>query len=232
MQIVITGVSGGIGYALAEFYLHKGNTVIGIGRNNVLSHENYTFLKCDLQDEKSIDLLKIPLKDEPVLLINNAGILGEVGRLTEIESASINAVFQVNIVAAMLMTQKLALTENELMVVNISSGAAKNPIPSWGAYCASKAALDMFSKVFFLEEKERGRSTKVYSIAPGIVDTPMQNQIRKSSSNSFSQVQKFIDFKENQELTNPIVVAEKIDRILALPYSEELLICSVRDLVD
>ena len=165
-------------------------------------------------------------------MINNAGVLGKVRRTVDQDIESLQEVFEVNVLAAMIMTGKMAALENQLTIVNISSGAGKNPIPSWGAYCASKAALDMFSKVFYLEEQERGRNTKVYSIAPGVVDTKMQTTIRAVDEENFSQKQQFVDLKNMGQLSNVKEVARKIHRMLSLAFNEEMIICSVRDLVD
>jgi len=232
MQVVITGVSGGIGKALAEFYLEKGSRVIGIGRNNTIDHEHFHFVTCDLRDLDKVKNLDLNLSDEPILLINNAGVLGKVTRTVDQDIESLQEVLEVNVLAAMIMTGKMAVLENQLTVVNISSGAGKNPIPSWGAYCASKAALDMFSRVFFLEEQERGRNTKVYSIAPGVVDTNMQTTIRSLDEKNFSQKQRFVDLKETGQLVSAKEVVRKIDRMLSLPFNDEMIICSVRDLED
>jgi benzil reductase ((S)-benzoin forming) len=232
MQVVITGVSGGIGKALAEYYLEKGNQVIGIGRNNTIDHDHFHFVTCDLRDLDKVKNLDLNLSDEPILLINNAGVLGKVRRTVDQDIESLQEVFEVNVLAAMIMTGKMAALENQLTIVNISSGAGKNPIPSWGAYCASKAALDMFSKVFYLEEQERGRNTKVYSIAPGVVDTKMQTTIRAVDEENFSQKQQFVDLKNMGQLSNVKEVARKIHRMLSLAFNEEMIICSVRDLVD
>jgi len=232
MQVVITGVSGGIGKALAEYYLEKGNQVIGIGRNNTIDHDHFHFVTCDLRDLDKVKNLDLNLSDEPILLINNAGVLGKVRRTVDQDIESLQEVFEVNVLAAMIMTGKMAALENQLTIVNISSGAGKNPIPSWGAYCASKAALDMFSKVFYLEEQERGRNTKVYSIAPGVVDTKMQTTIRAVDEENFSQKQRVVDLKNMGQLSNVKEVARKIHRMLSLAFNEEMIICSVRDLVD
>lgn len=232
MQVVITGVSGGIGKALAEFYLEKESHVIGIGRNNTIDHDHFHFVTCDLRDLDKVKNLDLNLSDEPILLINNAGVLGKVTRTVDLDIESLQEVLEVNVLAAMIMTGKMAVLENQLTVVNISSGAGKNPIPSWGAYCASKAALDMFSRVFFLEEQERGRNTKVYSIAPGVVDTNMQTTIRSLDEKNFSQKQRFVDLKETGQLVSAKEVVRKIDRMLSLPFNDEMIICSVRDLED
>lgn len=222
MLVVVTGTSSGIGKAIAETYLAKGARVIGISRRHVITHENYTAVTCDLSDATAIR--NLPVNDwvnEDVLLINNAGILGEVKRLSDQTSDSLEAVMAINTIAPALLMQRFAQVCGDtfpLTVVNISSGAAKRAIPSWAAYCASKAALELFSRTFYLEEKEKGRSTKVYAVAPGVVDTAMQEHIRTTRPEDFSAVDQFIAYYEKEELVSPKRVADKLLRLLDLPY--------------
>lgn len=222
MLVVVTGTSSGIGKAIAEKYLSKGFRVIGLSRRHVIVHENYTAVTCDLSDADAIR--KLPVRDwvdQAVLLINNAGVLGEVKRLSDQTNNSLQNVFAINTIAPTLLMQLFAQVCGDsfpLTVVNISSGAAKRAIPSWAAYCSSKAALEMFSRTFYLEEKEKGRSTKVYAVAPGVVNTPMQEQIRKAHPDDFSAVEQFIGYYEKDELVTPELVADKLIRLLELPY--------------
>src|SRR5690606_9251492 len=107
---------------------------------------------------------------------------------------------RVNTIAPMLLCQFVLQhypLDRPLTIVNISSGAGRRPIPGWAAYCTSKAALDMYSQTIYLEEKERNRNIRVYSVAPGVVDTPMQETIRKSDPSTFSSLHSFILLKEN-----------------------------------
>lgn len=218
-MIFVTGTSSGIGQAVAEHYLSQGKAVTGISRRHTIAHPLYTAVDCDLADGKAIEALSFTV-DSDVLLINNAGILGNIKRLSD-RQPDIAAVLAVNTVApAILMSRFAQLCGDRfaLTVVNISSGAAKRAIPSWGAYCASKAALEMLSEVFYLEEREKGRSTKVYAVAPGVVDTKMQQQIRSVDGSDFSASETFHAYKANDELADPAIVARKLDRLLQLPY--------------
>ena len=233
MLVVITGTSSGIGKAIAEKYLKQGYSVIGISRKHTLVHELYTAVQCDLSDSKAIE--KLPVQqwvNQPVLLINNAGMLGEVKRLSDQEENILDEVFAVNTIAPGLLMRLFVRACGDrfpLTVVNISSGAAKRAIPSWAAYCASKAALDMLSLAFYLEEQEKGRSTKVYSVAPGVVHTPMQALIRKTNKEDFSAVNQFVDYYENDELILPEIVADKLQKLLDLPY-DSAVIYSLREI--
>lgn len=233
MLVVITGTSSGIGKALAEKYLELGHSVIGIGRRHTVTHERYSAVPCDLSDSKSIENLPVrQWVNEPVLLINNAGTLGEIKRLSDQEKNTLDDVFAVNTIAPGLLMRLFARACGDrfpLIVVNISSGAAKRAIPSWAAYCASKAALDMLSLTFYLEEQQKGRATKVYAVAPGVVNTPMQAQIRTTKEEDFSAVNQFVEYFEKDELILPEVVADKLMKLLNLPY-DGVVIYSLRDL--
>lgn len=230
MEVVITGTSSGIGRALAEHYLAKGKIVHGISRRKTIEHPNYVHQFADLSENDFISQLQFePGKD--YLLINNAGVLGKVSRLSQADSSDIAQVFSVNLFAAVKLMQffaKLTGLENQLTVVNISSGAGRSPLPSWLSYCSSKAALDMASKVFYLEEKELGKSTRVYSVAPGVVDTPMQAEIRHTNQSDFSAHARFTDYKKQNELTDPVDLGEKLDKLLKLACNGEILY-SLRD---
>lgn len=229
---IVTGVSRGLGEAIAKAFLEEGYAVTGIGRSSEISHPEFSFLELDLQDHAAVEAFEFPKLDaEEVILVNNAGILGEVKRISAMDHDHSGAVMQVNVVAPIQLTAKVAMLcgdEIPFTLVNISSGAGKRPIPSWAAYCASKAALDLFSETFYLEEQELGRKTKVYSVAPGVVDTGMQLNIRTSDPGDFSSVDSFRSLKANGELSAPEDVARKLIHLLAKPYSGQV-VCSVRE---
>lgn len=222
MQVFITGVSKGLGKALAEHYLSKGTNVIGIGRSGTLSHPNFSFITCDLENPSLIEKLKLPEFQSEVILINNAGIIGVGKRISEQLENDIIPVITTNTISPMLLCGKFLSEVPEktsLTIVNISSGAAKRPIPSWASYCASKAALDLFSETIYLEEQERGRDTKVYSISPGVINTAMQEKIRSFPEDSFSSVNIFKELKQSGQLQSPEETARKIATLLKLPYT-------------
>lgn len=231
--IIITGVSSGIGRAFVEHYLAAGEKVIGLGRKNDIQHDNYTFFLCDFLQPLDFQFLK-PLieKSQEILLINNAGVIGNVERISEQNISDIQEVMQVNAIAPMLLCQFVLQhfpIHFPLTIINISSGAGKNPLPSCASYCASKAALDLFSRTIYLEETERNRAIKVYSVAPGVVDTPMQLKMRSSNEQSFSSVSKFKTYHIQNELYSPAIVVQKMMVLLAKNYTGEI-IYSLRDI--
>jgi benzil reductase ((S)-benzoin forming) len=98
----------------------------------------------------------------------------------------------------------------KITILNISSGAATRAIPGWASYCASKAALDRFSETIYLEEKEKGRNIRVFSLAPGVIDTDMQSTIRSADAQDFSSLETFQNLKLNKELISSQEIAEKL----------------------
>ncbi|MBK9190231.1 MAG: SDR family NAD(P)-dependent oxidoreductase [Crocinitomicaceae bacterium] len=116
-------------------------------------------------------------------------------------------------------------------VINISSGAGKRPIDAWSAYCSSKAALDLFSETVKSEMKQRGvEKFNIHSIAPGVVDTKMQNQIRAASPEKFLASARFHQLKSDGELISPDQVAMKILQLINYPCSIPNCVISLSDI--
>lgn len=223
----VTGSSKGIGLALVKAILdNEENWVIGLSRNNDLLHERFRHISIDLAD---VNRLKIQVDaifdvdEEPsrVVLINNAGTLGEVGYLGELASEAIPDIYNLNLIAPAILInafiKKFGDKSTEALVLNISSGAGSYPVDGWSGYCATKAALNMLSQVIEKEQGIRGRGVKIYSLAPGIVDTDMQEKIRSSNEWQFSGVDKFKKYKDNAELDTSERVADKIMKLLEHP---------------
>ena len=219
---IVTGISRGLGKAIVEQLLQNSETVLGIGRLHDFSHPNFSFVSCDLGDSEAIKDLKIDLPEEPITLINNAGILGNIQRLSDQVTLDVQEVMQVNVVAPMLLLHNIynQLSDpSSFTLVNISSGAATRAIPSWANYCASKAALNMLTETFYLEEKEKENHPKVYAVAPGVIDTDMQVQIRATSQTDFSSVEDFKELKASNSLYSPELAAKKLITLLREPFS-------------
>lgn len=231
---IITGVSRGIGKALAEHFLSKNHAVIGIGRAHSIQNPNFQFIELDLLDSNAIQNFQLPTTEsEEIILINNAGIIGNIERISSMKEDYIVEIMQVNVIAPIQLTRKISEfcgNEKQFTLVNISSGAGKRAIPSWAGYCASKAAIDLFSQTFLLEERELGKATKVYAVAPGVIDTDMQIQIRSTNENAFSSLENFQNLKSENKLETPERIALKLDKLLSFHYTEEV-IFTLNDIV-
>lgn len=99
-------------------------------------------------------------------------------------------------------------------VMQISSGAASKPYPGWSSYCAAKAAVDQWARVANQEERDAGRPMRVMSVAPGVVATDMQTEIRNASPEQFPHVERFHALARDGDLADPSVVGEQLWRIL------------------
>jgi benzil reductase ((S)-benzoin forming) len=220
---IITGGSAGIGKALVKHYADKGYRVFSIARseNKELNMPSIEQIQFDLSNTGDIDTMfkkiwgKLDVSNISALtLINNAGTLGTISRIENINPATIENAIAVNFTAPMILSslfikasQGLAIAKT---IINISSGAAFNPYYGWSTYCSTKAAIDMMVKTVGKEQQTLDNGVKIISVYPGVVETAMQDQIRSTREEDFLEVQKFKDLKENHQLAKPDEVAEKI----------------------
>lgn len=229
---IITGASRGLGKALAENLLKQADTsVLGVSRHATIQHERYQHQPLDLSDMLAVqnNLFKVfPAWPDAasITLINNAGVLGEVGYVGELPNEYFELVFDVNVIApAMLMNTFLStyhsLTGIPRTILNISSGAAQRPVDGWSAYCASKAALDVLSQVAQKEQNLRGGGIRIRSLSPGVLDTAMQKHIRAADAGSFSEAERFASLHSEGQLLQPEQAAERIVRWLQRPRLEK-----------
>lgn len=224
-MIIVTGVSRGLGKAIVEQFLSEGKKVTGIGRSHSFEHENFSFLECDLSNLEEVEQLKFPQFEVPVTLINNAGIIGNIRRISSEYQSGFADVMNVNLIAPSILLKKIydkVVNKDDFTLVNISSGAANRFIPAWSEYCSSKAALNRYTESFLIEEKELGRNPKIYCVAPGVIDTDMQGEIRNSDSNEFSGKTNFVTMKKNNELFSPSEASKRLRKLLKLPYDSSL----------
>ena len=96
------------------------------------------------------------------------------------------------------------------VMVQISSGAATKPYPGWSSYCASMGRHVLLGVVVGEELEARGEPIIVVSVAPGVVETPMQAEIRGMHESDFPNVQRFRDLKSEGILRSPEEVARDL----------------------
>jgi benzil reductase ((S)-benzoin forming) len=174
---------------------------------------------------------EFPKWNDPFALVYNSGVLGEVKSFVNQRLENSTHVFQVNYLSAVALSHKALQNKHCSQILYLSSGAAKKAIPSWSQYCASKAALDIFAETLQLELHNMGRHCTVKSIAPGVVDTPMQKQIRSSDETDFPQVSHFRNLHKNQELSSPEEIALKLFIVSQNAENYTNVCLSLRDVV-
>ena len=110
--------------------------------------------------------------ETPSVLINNAGA-AYTGDLLAMPIERWQWLLQLNLTSVMQVCSAVvpAMRENGGLVINISSHAARNAFPQWGAYCVSKAALASFTRC--LAEEERSNGIRACTLTLGAVNTPL-----------------------------------------------------------
>lgn len=230
----VTGASSGIGEALVTKLLDEGYFVTGLSRTVVNRGDNYEHHSIDLSDIEAVASFEFSQHANHVLLINNAGSIGAIKPIGQNPISSLVEVSNLNALAPQILINNFLKTFSGKVesgqILNISSGAGKYPIDSWAPYCASKASLDLFSETVKAELTARGQENwYVHSVAPGVVDTTMQEVIRSANPEDFMALQKFIDLKANNELSIPKAVAYQLNKVIANPQNYKDVVISVRD---
>jgi NAD(P)-dependent dehydrogenase (short-subunit alcohol dehydrogenase family) len=147
-------------------------------------------------------------------IVLNHGTLGPVNRLTESAAQDWRDAFDVNFFSVVEIVQaalpQLRRTQGKIIVT--SSGAATNAYAAWGAYGASKAAINHLVTTLEVEEPD------IISVAirPGTVDTEMQREIREKHNLAMDpqDATKFASLKKDGKLLQPEQPGNVIARLV------------------
>lgn len=236
----VTGGSSGIGAAVHARAEQEGGITATISRNPDRGRFRYSV---DLADPGTwedtvrwIDSIIADSEPERVTFFHCAATLDPIGFAGEVDLGA----YSENVVLNSASPQVLGAGFVESMIgrsaagalVHISSGAATTAYPGWSSYCAAKAAVEHWTRTVGKELSERGRDIKVMAIAPGVVDTPMQDRIRTVDPEHLPNVGRFHELKRNDELRDPDLVAAKLWRLARDPDVENGAILDIRDLDD
>ncbi|NVJ53588.1 MAG: SDR family NAD(P)-dependent oxidoreductase [Campylobacteraceae bacterium] len=205
-NILITGCSSGLGLALTKLYLSEGYKVFGISRRKPeISNKNFIFKEFDLSNIESIktELTEFitEIKELDTVFLN-AGMLGEIKEVTKLKTKEIQEVLNLNVFANKELLDILATIKTNT-VVGISSGASKNGSKGWASYSLSKSSLNMLLNLYSKEML----NTKLLSIAPGVIETPMTDYIRFDIDDEVFTSAKTL---KNGEIQKPEVAAKRL----------------------
>ncbi len=223
---VVTGISRGLGEALAAALIARGCSVVGIGRTGSarLKGKRFRHVACDLAHPALIAAAVAPVlrdlaaqKPTAVTLINNAAVATPVGLVGRLDAAEIEAAIATNVAAPLVLADLFcrAFPDAALprRIINISSGAAQSALAGSSVYCISKAALEMLTRAVVADHASP--TLQCVSLRPGIFETAMQAFMRSRDPAEFPSVGLFRSFKENGLLKDPAEVAAAIvDRIV------------------
>ena len=240
---LITGTGSGLGLALAKAVLARdGDELVCLSRHRAKGLEAARFHQTDLREPRTIDGVFDAIAKEigtrtydKAVLINNAGVIDPVGAIETLDTEALIGHVNVNLVSAMIVTRRfLALTEGRAKVrriINISSGLGRRAMFGTAAYCTTKAGLDMFSRVAALEAQTNDSNVEVLSLAPGIIDTPMQDAMRELSPEALPDVGTFREFHTSGALSSADNVAADILKLEAAGFRGIDPIADIRKLV-
>jgi benzil reductase ((S)-benzoin forming) len=229
---IVTGVSRGLGEALAVDLLGRGFRVLGVGRTDSprLAHDAYRFVACDLAAPAALPATVASAfaaiaaeRPASVCLVNNAATIEAVGVLGRLDAASIAQSITVNLTAPVILANLFLRTFADdriaRRIVNVSSGAAQTPLPGEALYCVAKAGLEMLTRMIAAEAP--AARLRAITLRPGVIDTPMQAFARSRPKDVLPSVDLFVGFHESGQLVAPAVVARKVVERLVLADVEQ-----------
>ena len=242
MKAVLTGHSRGLGAAILDALRARGVPVLALARNRrdlPPDCSGITQVCLDLGDPQALtdwlagDTLRSFLSGcGSVLLINNAGTLGPVLPLGTQGAGQIAHALALDVAAPLMLADALVAASpkaHERRILHVSSGAAQTPYAGWSIYCASKAALDQHARAAALDAPA---GTRIVSLAPGVIDTAMQAEIRATPSENFPQKARFEALARDGQLSSPADCARRLlDYMLSDVFGTQPVV-NLRDIPD
>ncbi|BET26777.1 hypothetical protein EV673_0103 [Limnobacter thiooxidans] len=240
IKAVLTGHSKGLGLGIAQSLLARGYPVLGLSRSihAELQKQFPTLLQqlpVDLAEHAALQELlagealpEFMANATQLLLINNAGLVSPIGPLSVQPASDISRSMQLNVTTPLVLSAhitQLLKVDQQLRVLHVSSGAGRSAYPGWSVYCASKAALDMHAQATQLDKLEQVR---IFSLAPGVIDTDMQAQIRDTDEALFPNKKRFEELKSTQQLSSPKQTGERLVDYLLSPKFGSLAVDDLR----
>ncbi|WP_026075675.1 SDR family oxidoreductase [Noviherbaspirillum massiliense] len=233
MKAILTGHTRGLGAAIAQELLARNIAVLGVARKrNAELEKNFPALlqqaEVDLADSSALAhwlaggaLQGFMAGSKEILLVNNAGIVQPVGPIDTQDPVTIAQAVSLNVAAPLMLAGAVAAANRGtggLRILHVSSGAARNAYPGWSVYCATKAALDHHARAVVLDKTP---NVRICSLAPGVIDTDMQAQIRATPVEHFPLRERFEGLKREGQLTSPEDCARRlVDYLLDAKFGQ------------
>ena len=186
MRVVITGSSHGIGRALAERLIRRGDDVWGLARSphaiDVEGAGTFNSRLCDVSDWAQVESAALetaaawPSADA---VITCAGIHGEVGRTLKVDPLEWRQTIQVNLVGTFnvirAFSDLISRTERRTKIVCFAGGGATKARPNFSAYGAAKTGIVRLVETIAAEE--RTRPFDINAVAPGAINTRLTEEV-------------------------------------------------------
>lgn len=245
---ILTGASRGMGLAMARQLLQPEHTLLCISRkaNDTLAAQAklagtklLQWTQDLAQGAETSARLEQWLREQNgagfsgAVLINNAGMIPRIGPLSDADADDLRLALGVGLEAPMQLTaaflRATASWSAKRKVLNISSGLGRRAMASQSIYCAAKAGMDHFTRCVALEEALKPNGATICSLAPGVIDTDMQVQLRGASAEAFPDQGNFIALKDKGQLASPEDAATRILAFLARPDFGSQPVADIRD---
>jgi len=231
---ILTGASRGMGLAMARQLLAAGHDLLCISRktNDELAQQAagagrrceqwpQDLARAEATAERLATWLTAQDGASSVTLINNAGLIPRIAAVDDIPLGQLAEAMRVDLEAPMLLAaaflRATAGWRVPRRILNISSGLGRRAMAAQAAYCAAKAGMDHFTRCVALEQARLPNGAKVCSLAPGVIDTDMQVQLRGADTDRFPDRGNFVGLKEKGMLASPDEAAARVLAFLARP---------------
>ena len=245
---IITGSSRGLGAALVAQRLLPGHTVLGMARQtNAQLQAQATAAGVQLE-QWPIDLTDAASAAQKLqtwlagcdgatlasaTLINNAGVVGRLAPLDQVPLAELSQALRVGLEATVLLSAAFLHATRDWpgarRVLNISSGLGRNAMAGSAVYCAAKAGMDHFSRAVALEQAALANPARIVSMAPGVIDTDMQAELRGSDPALFPERARFVKLQADGVLVSPQDCATRLLARLDHKDFGQTVIADIRD---
>lgn len=227
---VVTGASSGICRALTLELASRGIYVIAVARNKQSLSEvkskfptNIEIIAADITTETGRASIIESVKSRHInYLVNGAGIIAPLMPLHDISEHDLRNIFETNLIAPILLTKQLIPVLNKSKssrILNITSVAGKQTVVGAGAYCISKAGLDMWTRL--LQVEQGNTSIITTNVIPGEVDTNMQQALREAQPEQFPLATEFQEAYAKSTLIKAETCASFLADILLNTINDE-----------
>ncbi|SEN36482.1 SDR family NAD(P)-dependent oxidoreductase [Paenibacillus sp. OV219] len=236
---IVTGVSRGLGEAIADVLIQQGYQVFGVARTSpvdrLTKETAFTYVSCDLADTSAVEVsfnsIAQSISLQPVdelLLINNAAMLEPLRPLPDLESSEMAKHLQTSLLAPMVLCSRFIKLVQDLpiraTIVNVTSGLGEYSAPSMSMYCSGKAALNMLTRCIADEQRDAVRPIQAYAFDPGMMETAMQVTARGKDREQFPLQRFFQESHETGKLREASEVAAELLRLLEKPHSNGIVL--------
>lgn len=245
---ILTGASRGMGLAMARQLCVQGARLLCLSRHRCDALQSWADAQEAQMQQWTADLAdpapvaqrvrgwlqaQHPADLRSATLINNAGVIGHLGPLDTGDAQHIADALRIDLEAPVqLMAAFLAATGGWSLprrILNISSGLGRRPMAGTALYCAAKAGIDHASRCVALDEARKPHGARIVSLAPGVIDTWMQTELRGGDPAQFPDRDSFRQLKDSAALASPEHAARKVLAYLERSDFGEPVVADVRD---